>query len=76
MASPHAVGALALLASSNNPANATNVGDLYNRLINTGNLDWIDDSGDDIQERLLDVSGITAVSMTGGDPVVGIPIRP
>ncbi|MEA3376524.1 MAG: S8 family serine peptidase [Chloroflexota bacterium] len=56
MASPHAAGALALLASSNNPGNATDVYNLYDQVINAGNFDWTDDSGDGIQEPLLDVS--------------------
>ncbi len=56
MASPHAAGALALLASMNNPANATDVYNLYNTVKNTGNYNWTDDSGDGIQEPLLDVS--------------------
>ena len=56
MASPHAAGALALLASVNNPANATDVFALYATVKNNGNYDWTDDSGDGIQEPLLDVS--------------------
>ena len=55
MASPHAAGALALLASSNKPNNATDVYNLYNQVKSTGNYDWTDDSGDGIQEPLLDV---------------------
>ncbi|MBE0688484.1 MAG: S8 family serine peptidase [Anaerolineaceae bacterium] len=56
MASPHVAGALALLASRNNPANATDVYALYNTIKNNGNYDWTDDSGDGIKEPLLDVS--------------------
>ncbi len=56
MASPHAAGALALLASANNPGNATQVYALYNQVKNAGNTDWTDDSGDGIKEPLLDVS--------------------
>ncbi|MFO8036565.1 MAG: S8 family serine peptidase [Anaerolineales bacterium] len=56
MASPHAAGGLALLASANNPGNATDVYNLYDQVINAGNFDWTDDSGDGIQEPLLDVS--------------------
>jgi subtilisin len=59
MASPHAAGALALLASQNNPNNATDVYSLYNQLKNAGNYNWIDDSGDGIKEPLLDVSNTT-----------------
>lgn len=56
MASPHAAGALALLASMNNPANATDVFNLYAIVKNNGNYNWVDDSGDGIQEPLLDIS--------------------
>jgi subtilisin family serine protease len=60
MASPHAAGALALLASGKNPGNATDVQNLYNDVINAGNFNWVDDSDDGITERLLDVSGFNA----------------
>lgn len=56
MASPHAAGALALLASVNNPNNATDVYNLYNQIKVNGNYNWTDDSGDGIKEPLLDVS--------------------
>ena len=56
MASPHAAGALALLASRSNPNNAADVTNLYNQVKSTGNFNWTDDSGDMIQEPLLDVS--------------------
>ncbi len=56
MASPHAAGALALLASVNNHSNATDVYALYNMVKSAGNHNWTDDSGDGIQEPLLDVS--------------------
>jgi subtilisin family serine protease len=55
MASPHVAGALALLASRNNPDNATDVATLYNQVISQGNFNWSDDSGDGVQEALLDV---------------------
>ncbi len=56
MASPHVAGALALLASANNPSNATDVYSLYNQIKSAGNYNWTDDSGDGIKEPLLDVS--------------------
>jgi subtilisin len=59
MASPHAAGALAILASRNNPNNATDVFNLYNQVMNAGNFNWTDDSGDGIKEPLLDVSNAT-----------------
>ena len=57
--SPHVAGALALLASSNKPSNADEVYALYKTVIEAGNLNWTDDSGDGIQEKLLDVSTFT-----------------
>jgi subtilisin family serine protease len=59
MASPHAAGALALLASANNPGNATDVFNLYDQVVGAGNFNWTDDSGDGIKEPLLDVSNTT-----------------
>ncbi|UCH58812.1 MAG: S8 family serine peptidase, partial [Anaerolineales bacterium] len=44
MASPHVAGALALLASRNNPGNASHVDTLYNQVKNAGNDNWTDDS--------------------------------
>jgi subtilisin family serine protease len=66
MASPHAAGALALLASVNNPGNAADVINLYTQVIDAGNDDWEDDSGDGIQEPLLDVSTFIPVQIPSG----------
>ncbi|MCH8809462.1 MAG: S8 family serine peptidase, partial [Proteobacteria bacterium] len=52
MASPHVAGAAALLAASGITAPAN----IRSTLISTGNFDWTDDSGDNVQEPLLDVS--------------------
>jgi subtilisin len=69
MASPHAAGALALLASSDNPGNATDVFNLYDQVKNAGNFNWTDDSGDGIKEPLLDVSNTSlfAPTLIAGD---------
>ena len=82
MASPHVAGALALLASTKNPSNASDVDALYNAVKNAGSLNWTDDSGDGIHEPLLDVSKSTftptlvSVGGTGGggntDPTIAI----
>lgn len=65
MASPHAAGALGLVASGGaDPKNQTQVNALYAKLITNGNLNWTDDSGDGIKERLLDVSDGTVFSPT------------
>jgi subtilisin family serine protease len=65
MASPHAAGALALLASTSNHANATDVASLYSHVINAGNSNWTDDSGDGIKEPLLDVNTFDATLVPG-----------
>lgn len=71
MASPHVAGALALLASRNNPANETDVYNLYDQVKNGGNSNWTDDSGDMIKEPLLDVSTFNPILVpgTGGGSV-------
>jgi subtilisin len=56
MASPHAAGALALLASKGFTRSFTGVSGLYTTLRNEGNFNWTDDSGDGVKEPLLDVS--------------------
>lgn len=56
MASPHAAGAAALLASSDPAATPALIEE---RLVTAGNTDWTDDSGDGIREKLLDVSSTT-----------------
>jgi hypothetical protein len=59
MASPHVAGAAALLASESKPTNRTQALNLRSTLVNAGNLNWTDDSGDGVKERLLDVSNPT-----------------
>jgi subtilisin family serine protease len=66
MASPHAAGALALLASVSKPSNASQVYALYTAIKNAGNYNWTDDSGDGIKEPLLDVSAFVPVLIAGG----------
>jgi len=66
MAAPHVAGAAALLASTNRPTNAAGVQAIRDTLVNSGNLNWVDDSGDGIQERLLDVTTFNAAFVGGG----------
>jgi subtilisin len=70
MASPHAAGALALLASAAKPNNALDVMTLYQVVEDAGNLNWIDDSPDfnqqHLHEPLLDVSGFVPALISGG----------
>jgi len=56
MAAPYVSGAAALLALHANPNSRNDVLEIRHRLIAEGNSDWTDDSGDGIQEPLLDVS--------------------
>ncbi|MFZ7112940.1 MAG: S8 family serine peptidase [Desulfatiglandales bacterium] len=72
MASPHVAGALALLASASKLGNATDVYNLYDQVINSGNSNWTDDSGDGSKEPLLDVSTFSPTLI----PVVGEPPAP
>lgn len=53
MASPHVAGAAGLLASG---SSALAPAQIRTKIIATGNTNWTDDSGDGIQEPLLDVS--------------------
>ena len=55
MSAPHVGGAAALLAASG----MTSPADIRDTLIATGNFNWVDDSGDGIQEQLMDVSDTT-----------------
>jgi len=73
MASPHAAGGLALLASNGFQRNFTGVSGLYTTLRNEGNFNWTDDSGDGVKEPLMDVSDSAVfnpatVPGPGGDP--------
>jgi hypothetical protein len=73
MASPHVAGALAVLASNNHPHNAADVQSLYDTLSDAGNKDWVDDSGDGIQEPLLDLTSIPDANMLGDCAVLQTP---
>ncbi len=71
MAAPHVAGAAGLLASgANDPQNSSDVQAIVNTLLNEGNFNWTDDSGDGIKEPLLDVSNTLvfapALIATGG----------
>lgn len=56
MAAPHVAGAAALLAAgSAKPQDEAGVLAIKNRILEAGNFDWIDESGDGIHEPLLDL---------------------
>jgi subtilisin len=74
MASPHVAGALALLASANKPETETDVINLYSKIKNAGNFNWVDDSGDGNQEPLLDVSTFSPTLIATGASTDNPPI--
>jgi hypothetical protein len=55
VASPHATAAAAILASRNNPDTRIDVQTIHDEIVNAGNDDWTDTSGDGVQEPLLDL---------------------
>ncbi|MFB8199883.1 S8 family serine peptidase [Kitasatospora purpeofusca] len=65
-AAPHVAGAAAWLTrGSNKPANRAGVLAVRDRIVNAGNSNWTDNSGDGVKEPLLDLSS-TAVFPAGG----------
>ncbi|MFB8167040.1 S8 family serine peptidase [Kitasatospora purpeofusca] len=65
-AAPHVAGAAAWLTrGSNKPANRAGVLAVRDRIVNAGNSNWTDSSGDGVKEPLLDLSS-TAVFPAGG----------
>jgi subtilisin family serine protease len=62
-AAPHVAGAAALLAAKNNPNSTKDVESIIATLRETGNLNWIDTSKDEITEPLLDVSDESLYSL-------------
>ena len=73
MASPHVAGALAILASKGFSRTWTGVSGLYSTITSQGNFAWTDESGDGVQEPLLDVHDSSVfdprmVGESGGDP--------
>ena len=70
MASPHVAGAAALLVASG----TTDPGAVLQALLTAGNWNWVDDSGDGIQEPLLDVSNMVVFNPATEDMIGGAPI--
>lgn len=69
MAAPHVAGAAALLASgTNKPVNRQDVQRIRDRLLETANTNWTDDSGDNVKEPLLDVSSTADFPSGPPDP--------
>ena len=58
MASPHVAGAAALRASQDPPEDLEDVEAIRAAIIADGNLEWTDDSPDEVQEPLLDVGRV------------------
>lgn len=55
MAAPHVSGAAAILASEDNPENLGDVQAIGQQIEEKGSFDWEDDSGDGVEEPLLDI---------------------
>jgi subtilisin family serine protease len=55
MASPHVAGAAAILAANDKPESRADVEAIRDTIVEEGNLNWTDTSGDGVQEPLLDV---------------------
>lgn len=72
MAAPHVAGAAGLLTANGNRAGNRNQAlAVRQRLIDTGNTNWTDDSGDNVTEPLLDVS--STADYPAGKPDPGRP---
>jgi len=69
MAAPHVAGAAAIYASNNVDAGPD---DIKAALLDAGNYEWVDDSGDGIQEPLLDLSntGVFSPLMSPNPPLI------
>ncbi|MGC1165793.1 MAG: S8 family serine peptidase, partial [Solirubrobacterales bacterium] len=61
MASPHVAGAAAFLASQSNPESREDIEEIRDQIVEGGNFDWTDTSGDGEKEPLLDLSKPLAV---------------
>ncbi|MBP2471569.1 subtilisin family serine protease [Crossiella equi] len=69
MAAPHVAGAAGLLTANGNRArNRDGVFAVRQRLVDTANTNWTDDSGDNVQEPLLDVSSTQDYPAGPADP--------
>ncbi|WP_113702723.1 S8 family serine peptidase [Nonomuraea lactucae] len=66
-AAPHVAGAAAWLAGgSNKPTDKAGVMAIRDTIVNAGNTDWTDDSGDGVMEPLLDLSDTSVFPPGGG----------
>ncbi|WP_245563602.1 S8 family serine peptidase [Longispora albida] len=73
MAAPHVAGAAALLTANGNRATGRDgVAAVRQRLLDTANTNWTDDSGDGVREPLLDVS--STADYPAGTPDPGRPV--
>ncbi|MFW6639168.1 PKD domain-containing protein [Nocardiopsis algeriensis] len=75
MASPHAAGGLALLATGDaRPTDRNGVMAMYDTLVTAGNHDWTDNSGDGVHEPLLDVGDADLFPADGDAPPPAGPV--
>ncbi|MGN9811345.1 S8 family serine peptidase [Micromonospora sp. BQ11] len=69
MAAPHVAGAAALLATGDNdPTDRGEVEDIREKLLETANTTWTDESGDGVREPLLDVGDENSYPAPPRDP--------
>jgi subtilisin family serine protease len=64
MAAPHVAGAAALFAAELDPAGREDVATIRQTIRWAGSLNWADDSGDGVQEPLLDLRPLTSEAIT------------
>lgn len=69
MASPHIAGAAALLAAQEKPESRADVEAVRDTIVEEGNSNWEDTSGDGTQEPLLDVSDESVFRITAAPTI-------
>lgn len=77
MASPHVAGAAAIVTSgANDPVDGSDVAAVRNHILTAGNVGWLDDSGDGLQEPLLDVGNAQVFSPNSSERTLGTSPEP
>ena len=71
MAAPHVAGAAAILASAMPTDSREDVEAIRDTLVEEGNFDWVDNSGDGVKEPLLDVG---EMQVSGPPTPVTLPV--
>jgi subtilisin family serine protease len=72
MAAPHVAGAAAILASGpSDPTDRADVLAIKQQIVNSGNHEWTDNSGDTVEEPLLDIHDATQFPVGAARPALG-----